>query len=84
MVNALHNFECADGVVRVCWVVSAGSRHFVVEVFSVSYLSEGLCETWLEIRDNVSIWRWVAAYSDSSANLTNTIVRKREAGCQGL
>jgi hypothetical protein len=83
MGNALHYFVCAYGVVRV-WLVSAGSRHFVVIVVCAGDLSERLCETRFVIGEIVSCGRGIAAYSHFSAITIHAIVRKRETRRQAV
>jgi len=83
MGNALHNFVCAYGVVRV-WLVSARSRHFVVVIVCAGDLSERLCETRFVIGEIVSCGRGIAAHSHFSAITIHAIVRERETRRQAV
>ena len=83
MGNALHNFECADGVVCV-WLMGAGSRHFVVVVVLIGDLTERLCKTRFVIGNIVCCGRGVATNPDFSAITILAIVRERKTGLQAV
>ncbi len=83
MGNALHNFVCAYGVFWV-WLVSSGSRHFVVVVVCAGDLSERLCETRFVIGEIVSCGRGIATYSHFSAISIHAIVRERKTRRQAV